>query len=422
MSQKVEKPVLSGQRIKTRKRDEKERYDPVGFRDAIIAGLDKCSNDFESISRFLDSAGNKLDYRRYGECLFDILIAGGILVPGGTLSQEGEGPCKTDACIFSAPSEINMEVMKNWEQVFTKLMRRYKYLEKIFQDEIKKILVFVKYFSVEERLKLSVMVSLWISNGSIPFNVITVLNNSYLVKDNLALDFLIEVFKCWRQERGVNSLYSAIKKSNIESLLMSFVPDTKQAQTYFRTAFKENGLEEILKLYYDQSQQVAKKELQTLLQDSLTEGKAHKEIVNELKEMAAKEEIQPHETICIIWTTIMAIPEWSKKEELVTDQAVRHLRQYVALFTAFAQTERAQLSLLLKVQEYCYSNMTFMRAFLKIVMLFYKTDVLPEQVIIKWYKQDYNVKGKMMFVDQMRQFVEWLQNAEEESDSDGSSD
>lgn len=66
--------------------------------------------------------------------------------------------------------------------------------------------------------------------------------------------------------------------------------------------------------------------------------------------------------------------------------------------------------------------MTFMRAFLKIVMLFYKTDVLPEQVIIKWYNQDYSVKGKMMFVDQMRQFVEWLQNAEEETDSDGSSD
>lgn len=55
-------------------------------------------------------------------------------------------------------------------------------------------------------------------------------------------------------------------------------------------------------------------------------------------------------------------------------------------------------------------------------MLFYKTDIISEQVILKWYKQDYNVKGKMMFVDQMKVFVDWLQNAEEESDSDGSSD
>lgn len=56
-----------------------------------------------------------------------------IVVPGGTLSQEGDGPHKTEACIFNTPDEINMEIMKSWEQVFIKLMRRYKYLEKIFQ-------------------------------------------------------------------------------------------------------------------------------------------------------------------------------------------------------------------------------------------------------------------------------------------------
>ncbi|EFA07694.2 protein krasavietz isoform X1 [Tribolium castaneum] len=422
MSQKVEKPVLSGQRIKTRKRDEKERYDPVGFRDAIISGLDQCNNNFEAISRFLDGAGNKQDYRRYGESLFDILIAGGILVPGGTLLQEGEAPFKTSACIFNSPDEINLETMKSWEQVFIKLMRRYKYLEKIFQDEIKKVLMFVKYFTPAERKKLSVMVYLWISNGSIPFSAVLVLSNSHLVKDHLALDFLIDVFKYWRQDKGVNSLYSAIKKSNIESHLMSFVPDTKQSQVYFRNAFQENGLEEILKLYNDQHQQLAKKELQVMLADSLSENKPQRDIIAELREFAAKENIQEHETVCIIWTTLMDIPEWSKKEELVTDQAVRHLKLYTSLFSAFTQSARSELNLLLKVQEYCYSNMTFMRAFQKIIMLFYKTDVISEQVILKWYKQDYSVKGKMMFVDQMKQFVEWLQNAEEESDSEGSTE
>lgn len=421
MSQKVEKPVLSGQRIKTRKRDEKERYDPVGFRDAIISGLDKCANDFEAISRFLDGAGNKLDYRRYGENLFDILIAGGILVPGGTLLPEGE-TCKTEACIFNSPDEINLDMMKNWEQVFIKLMRRYKYLEKIFQEEIKKILLYVKYFQPVDRKKLSLMMFLWISNGSLPFSSVLTLNNSHLVKDHLALDFLIDIFKWWRQEKGVSSLHSAIKKSNIESHLMTFVPDNKQSHTYFRTAFEENGLDEILKLYHDQHQLQAKKELQTLLSDGLAENKALRDIIAELREYATKENIQEHETVCIIWTTIMALPEWNKKEELVTDQAVRHLKQYTSLFSAFAQNARSELSLLLKVQEYCYSNMTFMRAFQKIIMLFYKTDVISEQVILKWYKQDFNVKGKMMFVDQMKKFIEWLQNAEEESDSDGSSD
>lgn len=266
------------------------------------------------------------------------------------------------------------------------------------------------------------MLSLWISNGSVPFTSVLVLNNSHLVKDHLALDFLIEVFKWWRQDKGVTTLYSSIKKSNIESHLMSFVPDNKQSQVYFRNAFQENGLEEILKLYNDQQQLQAKKELQILLDDGIQEGKPQRHIIEEIKEFANKENIQEHEIVCILWSTIMSQPEWNKKEELVADQAVRHLKLYTNLFSAFTQSARSELNLLLKVQEYCYSNMTFMRAFQKIIMIFYKTDVISEQVILKWYNQDYNVKGKMMFVDQMKNFVEWLQNAEEETDSDGSSD
>lgn len=59
--------------------DEKEKYDPVGFRDSILAGFAEAGDDLDSIYKYLDSAGSKLDYRRYGEALFDILIAGGLL-------------------------------------------------------------------------------------------------------------------------------------------------------------------------------------------------------------------------------------------------------------------------------------------------------------------------------------------------------
>lgn len=94
--------------------DEREKYDPTGFRDAVIAGLEKTGGDLDAISKYLDSAGNKLDYRRYGEVLFDILIAGGLLVPGGSISQDGEKP-STECCIFTA--DENMEAMHSHEQV-----------------------------------------------------------------------------------------------------------------------------------------------------------------------------------------------------------------------------------------------------------------------------------------------------------------
>lgn len=111
--------------------------------------------------------------------------------------------------------------------------------------------MFVKYFQPSDRKKLSVMLYIWIANGSVPFNAILVLNNSHLVKDHLALDFLIDMFKTWRQEKGVNSLHSAIKKSNIESHLISFIPDTKQSQQYFRNAFQVTTKMNLIAKYYN---------------------------------------------------------------------------------------------------------------------------------------------------------------------------
>lgn len=67
----------------------------------------------------------------------------------------------------------------------------------------------------------------------------------------------------------------------------------------------------------------------------------------------------------------------------------------------------------LQVQEYCYENMSFMRAFSKLILMLYKTNVLSEEVILKWYREPNSSKGKMMFLDQMKKFVEWLQSAEE---------
>jgi hypothetical protein len=43
----------------------------------------------EALSKFLDVAGNKLDYRRYGEALLEILIAGGLL--GESFSEPVNG-------------------------------------------------------------------------------------------------------------------------------------------------------------------------------------------------------------------------------------------------------------------------------------------------------------------------------------------
>lgn len=45
----------------------------------------------------------------------------------------------------------------------------------------------------------------------------------------------------------------------------------------------------------------------------------------------------------------MSRGEWNKKEELLAEQAAKHLRNYTPLLAAFAQSAKAELALLAKV-------------------------------------------------------------------------
>lgn len=81
----------------------------------MLAGLEKAGTDLDAISKFLDTAGSKLDYRRYGEVLFDILIAGGLLIPGGSIAQDGDKQVRTKVCVFTQAGDI--ESMRKFDQV-----------------------------------------------------------------------------------------------------------------------------------------------------------------------------------------------------------------------------------------------------------------------------------------------------------------
>ncbi len=134
----------------------------------------------------------------------------------------------------------------------------------------------------------------------------------------------------------------------------------------------------------------------------------------------------------------MSAVEWNKKEDLLPDQALRHLRQYTVLVATFANSTKSEIVLLNKIQEHCYDNMNFLKTFNKIVLLLYKSkyslgargglanfghltnltfsisaDVLSEDAILKWYKESHSSRGWSVFMDQMKKFIEWLEAAEE---------
>ncbi|XP_061858447.1 eIF5-mimic protein 2 isoform X1 [Colius striatus] len=412
-NQKPQKPTLSGQRFKTRKRDEKERFDPTQFQDCIIQGLTETGTDLEAVAKFLDASGAKLDYRRYAETLFDILVAGGMLAPGGTLADD---MTRTNVCVFAAQEDL--ETMQAFAQVFNKLIRRYKYLEKGFEDEVKKLLLFLKGFSESERNKLAMLTGILLANGTLNASILNSLYNENLVKEGVSAAFAVKLFKSWINEKDINAVAVSLRKVNMDNRLMELFPANKQSVEHFSKYFTEAGLKELSEYVRNQQSIGARKELQKELQEQMSRGDPFKDIILYVKEEMKKNNISEQTVVAIIWSSVMSTVEWNKKEELVAEQAIKHLKQYSPLLAAFTSQGQSELTLLLKIQEYCYDNIHFMKAFQKIVVLFYKAEVLSEEPILKWYKDAHLAKGKSVFLEQMKKFVEWLKNAEEESESE----
>lgn len=249
-------------------------------------------------------------------------------------------------------------------------------------------------------------------------SVLTCTLQDHLVKDGIALEFVMAVLKLWQEEKDSVTISTSFRKAGLDMKLMEFLPVSKRTQEHLDAAFKNHGLEQFLGYQKAQEDASIKKELQNQVVNLLKEGTAVKDIVPVVKDYMIKLSLSEHEVSVLLWTSLMAVIEWNKKEELVAEQAIKHLRQYTALFQAFTKNFKSELALLVKVQDYCYGNMNFMKAFHKIVYLLYKTDVIGEEAIKKWYKESHSPKGKSIFLEQMKGFMTWLENAEEESEGE----
>jgi len=430
MSQKAELPSLTGHRTKTRKRDEKQVNNPTGFRDSVIEGLSKTGQegsdltevevgvDLDAVFKFLDTAGNKLDYRRYGEVLLEILVAGGLLAPGGSFQNEGgDKPAQTRACVFQDAFDIDR--VKAWDQqVFVKLMRRFKYLEKMLVEEMKKILVYLKGFTDEHRQRLAQLTGLWVCSGLLPQNTLQVIINEHQVKEGVALDFMLEILRTIKTEKGATSVLSLLKKSGLDNNLDQLFPTNKRTPENMKNTFISADQQEIVTYLAGMESVGAKKEVQRTLKTSINDEKPIKEIEMDLNEAVKKNGLAEHEAVAMIWQAVMGAMDSNKREDLIQDQALRHLKQYIPLFAAFTNSTKSEMVLCNKIQEYCYDNQNLLKCFNKIILLFYKTEVLSEEVILKWYKDGHIPKGWTVFMEQMKKFIDWLEQAESEESSD----
>lgn len=426
MSQKQERPTLQGQRFRTRKRDEKEKFNPSGFRDTILSSFDADQLDIDAKQLDIDAVikrlltDTKIDYRVYGEQLFDIIIAGGILAPGGSILADSDSTkqYRTDICLFRAVEADDLKTIKNFANIFVRLIQRFGYLEKTLEEEFKKIIVFLKGFEPDDRIKLAKITAVLISLGILAPHVILSAIQDHLVKDGYALDFLIQVLQTWIVEKDPATVWNSLRRGGVDNKIIDFLPPNKRSSDTIIQTFQNNGLQALVSFQKTKESEAKKTELQKKIAAHIKNKSSSKDIVELVKESNQKNNLEESEVIVLIWKTLMSIVEWNKKEELVAEQAMRHLRTYAPLMEAFTNTAKAQLALIIRIQEYCYENMNFLKAFHKIIVLLYKADVLTEDIIVEWYRRGHSNKGKSVFLDQAKPFIEWLTNAEEESEGE----
>jgi len=89
-----------------------------------------------------------------------------------------------------------------------------------------------------------------------------------------------------------------------------------------------------------------------------------------------------------------------------------------SVLKTYTKNARSEIALINRIPEFSFDNMNFQKAFTQIIQLLYKKDVITEDAVLKWYKEAHSNKGKGVFLSQAKQFVEWLEAAEEESDDD----
>ena len=282
---------------------------------------------------------------------------------------------RTDFCVFRFDGEdSDGETIRGFAQVFLKLVRRYKYLEKTLEEEFKKIIKFLKGFSEKERSRLAQLTATLITSSLVPVSVLSSAIHDQSVKDGIAAEFLLTTLRTWLLDRDSATVWAAMRKAGLDQKVLDFFPANRRLPEHLEAAFLANGLTQLLEFQKAGLGDKAKKELHAQVVSMIKEEASVKEIEAFVKEAVPRNGMQEHEVVVLLWNTLMNGVEWNKKEELVAEQALKHLKVYAPLIEKFTTTVRAELALINRVQEFSYDNMNFLKVFSKIIQLFYKSE------------------------------------------------
>ncbi|KAJ2414050.1 hypothetical protein GGI10_002649 [Coemansia sp. RSA 2530] len=446
-----EKPTLNGVKIRARKRDAKAsaKYEPEDFRDNILQVIEDISpTDYAKISSALDSAGNTLDYRRYGDTFFEVLVTGGIIAPGGIIEYDDErGKLPVSLFVLASTdnstgegtaAEKQKQVLagaKNWTNLVIKLTRRYKYLERIFADTAKHILENIHRYSEADNKKLAAGFGLLVSTGFLGMEPLRTLQKEHLTKDGLGLRFFTDLLHVYLQENTPAQLSKVLAKAKLDHQLTEFFPPNKRDDDCFERHFEAEDMPELIEVHRATRDVATRDNFVASVVDVLRQAKIADEdddeegvrAINLRLAKAAKAAIranqwEEHLAVVLVWDGIIGAVDWALRAEQIETQALNQVKRYAPVLEVLTTEPKSEIALIKHIQRYVYDDPKLTKSFGRMVFELYNADVLSDSAIIFWAAKGARPEGKAIFLKQTETLVKKLEALEDDEDDEDEDD
>ncbi|KAF8070152.1 hypothetical protein FPV67DRAFT_1004135 [Lyophyllum atratum] len=411
------KPSLQGVRIKARKGAVKAqaKHEPTVFRDQLYKHLETVPEaDFDSFATKLVQAGSQLEFLKYADGLFEIILVGGLIQPGGSYIDDG-APV-SPFTIFNAKEPVQVDEIKKYIEVLNKLIRRYKYLQKPLEElALPGLLQYINRWSPVQRDKLAIAVGLLISQGLANASCLTSLTKDHLVKNDVSVSVITLIFRAYLLDQPMEHLSAALKRGGIKDLLAFFPPNKRETKN-LEDHFKKEGLPQVAEWWAKKQYAVVKTELVKDLTEMCEREDAPEQIIAAITSRQGVTTLPEAELVGCIWQGLMASVDWSARPDQIENLALREVGKFAPVLEPFCNGAKTEVALINVVQVYCYEDTRIIKAFPQILKVLYNKDCISDQAIIYWHQKGSKPQGRQHFLKSTEALVKFLQ--EQESDSE----
>ncbi|KAH9839380.1 eukaryotic translation initiation factor 5C [Rhodofomes roseus] len=413
------KPTLQGVRIRARKGAVKAhaKHEPTIFRDQLYKHLETVpENDFEGVTNKLVQAGSTLEYLKYAEALFEILLIGGLLQPGGNYLDDGAPP--SPFSVLKAKEPVEVANIKQYVDVLNKLIRRYKYLQRPLEEtSLPTLLQYINRWTDVQRNKLAVATALTMAQGLASAGCLQSLTKDHLVKNDVAINVVTTVFHAYLSEQSMDHLAASLKRGGIKDLL-AFFPENKRQDKVLDEHFRKAGLAQVADWWTKRQNASLREGIIKTLQEMLERETPHEEIVATLKTQQEERPLPETELIQCIWQGLISSVEWSARQDQNEALAIREITNFTDILEPFCNGPKTEVALINIVQVYCYEDTRIMKAFQQILKVLYNKDCISDQAIIYWHQKGAKPQGKQHFLQATQTLVKFLQEQEESEEEE----